>query len=252
MFLRSLVISTVLGMLCGAPLLAAQKASEATDKLSTDQDKTSYALGTTIGRQIAGMLRSNETNVVAKYLVIGIQDVLENNKFALSNEEIQEVMKTLTAAAEEKRKKMQVEQEKRKKELAAQGEKNAVTGTAYLEANAKKEGVKTTATGLQYRVLKEGTGEQPKATDKVKVHYRGTLTDGTEFDSSYKRGQPVQFGLSNVIGGWTEGVQLMKIGAKYEFAIHWDLAYKDAGRPPTIPPKSVLIFEVELLEIVKE
>jgi len=127
---------------------------------------------------------------------------------------------------------------------------NLEKGEAFLAENAKKEGVKTTASGLQYKVLKEGTGKSPQATDTVSVHYRGTLLDGTEFDSSIKRGQPAEFPLNRVIPGWTEGVQLMKVGAKYQFTIPSKLAYGERGTPGgPIPPNSTLIFEVELLAI---
>ena len=124
-------------------------------------------------------------------------------------------------------------------------------GEAFLAENKKKEGVMTTASGLQYKILKEGTGEKPKATDTVKVHYRGTTLDGKEFDSSYKRNEPATFPLNGVIKGWTEGLQLMKAGSKFEFVIPSELAYGKPGHPPSIPPDATLIFEVELLDIEK-
>ena len=124
------------------------------------------------------------------------------------------------------------------------------TGEAFLKENAKKEGVKTTASGLQYKVLKEGEGKSPKATDTVKVHYKGTLIDGKEFDSSYKRGEPIEFPLNRVIPGWTEGVQLMKEGAKYQFTIPSKIGYGERGTPGgPIPPNATLIFEVELIQV---
>jgi FKBP-type peptidyl-prolyl cis-trans isomerase len=127
---------------------------------------------------------------------------------------------------------------------------NLEKGEAFLAENATKEGVKVTASGLQYKVLKEGDGKSPQATDTVQVHYKGTLLDGTEFDSSYKRGQPAEFPLNRVIPGWTEGVQLMKEGAKYQFTIPSKLAYGERGTPGgPIPPNSTLIFEVELISI---
>jgi len=123
------------------------------------------------------------------------------------------------------------------------------TGQAFLAENGKKEGITTTASGLQYKVLTEGTGKKPKATDTVKVHYRGTLLDGTEFDSSYKRKEPIEFGLNQVIRGWTEGVQLMSEGSKYEFYIPSNLAYGPRGAGGDIGPDETLIFEVELLAV---
>jgi FKBP-type peptidyl-prolyl cis-trans isomerase len=134
--------------------------------------------------------------------------------------------------------------------LAGMAETSTDKGKAYLEENAKKEGVKTTASGLQYKVLKEGEGKTPKASDTVSVHYRGTLLDGTEFDSSIKRGQPAEFPLDRVIKGWTEGVQLMKEGSKYQFVIPPQLAYGERGTPGgPIGPNATLIFEVELLKV---
>jgi FKBP-type peptidyl-prolyl cis-trans isomerase len=127
---------------------------------------------------------------------------------------------------------------------------NLEKGEAFLKENSTKEGVKTTASGLQYKVLKEGAGKSPKATDTVQVHYKGTLLDGTEFDSSYKRGQPAKFPLNRVIPGWTEGVQLMKEGAKYQFTIPSKLAYGERGTPGgPIPQNATLIFEVELITV---
>jgi FKBP-type peptidyl-prolyl cis-trans isomerase len=122
-------------------------------------------------------------------------------------------------------------------------------GRKFLEENAKKAGVKTTSSGLQYKVITEGAGRKPKATETVTVHYRGTLIDGTEFDSSYKRGEPISFGLNRVIAGWTEGLQLMPTGSKYEFYIPYNLAYGERGAGGVIPPYATLIFEVELLGV---
>jgi FKBP-type peptidyl-prolyl cis-trans isomerase len=122
-------------------------------------------------------------------------------------------------------------------------------GKKFLEDNAKKAGVKTTPSGLQYKVLTEGTGKKPKGTETVTVHYRGTLIDGTEFDSSYKRGESISFALNRVIAGWTEGLQLMPTGSKYEFYIPYNLAYGERGAGSVIPPYATLIFEVELLGV---
>ena len=135
--------------------------------------------------------------------------------------------------------------------LAAMAATPAEKGEEFLKENAKKEGVKTTASGLQYKVIKEGEGKSPKATDTVSVHYRGTLLDGTEFDSSYKRNEPTQFPLNRVIKGWTEGVQLMKEGAKYQFFIPSQLAYGERGTPGgPIGPNETLIFDIELLKVL--
>src|SRR5438270_10025397 len=128
------------------------------------------------------------------------------------------------------------------------GKKNAADAEKFLADNKKKEGVKTTESGLQYKVLKEGNGAQPKSSDTVTVNYRGTLTDGTEFDSSYKRGQPATFPVSGVIKGWTEALQMMKAGSKYQLFIPASLAYGEQGRPG-IPPNATLIFEVELMDV---
>jgi FKBP-type peptidyl-prolyl cis-trans isomerase len=125
----------------------------------------------------------------------------------------------------------------------------ADAGKEFLEANGKKEGVTTTASGLQYKVIKAGSGANPKATDTVKVHYKGTFLDGKTFDSSYDRGEPISFPLNRVIAGWTEGVQLMPVGSTYEFYIPSNLAYGERGAPGAIPPNSTLIFVVELLDI---
>ncbi len=140
------------------------------------------------------------------------------------------------------------EQTAKPAEVKDQG-KTQMTGDQFLAENAKKEGVKTTASGLQYKALKEGTGPKPKATDTVTVNYRGTFIDGKEFDSSYKRNQPATFPLNGVIKGWTEGLQLMPVGSKYMFYIPPALAYGERGYPGAVPPNSVLIFEVELLSI---
>jgi FKBP-type peptidyl-prolyl cis-trans isomerase FklB len=141
-----------------------------------------------------------------------------------------------------------IQQEKKKEELAKYGVYKK-EGLAFLEANKTKEGVKTTESGLQYVVLKEGKGRKPKTTDRVKVHYHGTTVDGTVFDSSVDRGTPAEFGVTQVIKGWTEGLQLMKVGSKYKFFIPQELAYGENPRPGIIKPFMALIFEVELLDI---
>ena len=162
-----------------------------------------------------------------------VSDVLAGRPTALSNREAQELLNNYF-------------QEKEK----AQAQQAIADGKVFLEANAKKEGVITTKSGLQYEVLREGTGKNPKATDTVRCHYEGRLLDGSVFDSSYKRGEPADFGLNQVITGWTEGVQLMKEGAKYRFYIPYLLGYGERGAGASIPPYSTLIFDVELIEIL--
>jgi FKBP-type peptidyl-prolyl cis-trans isomerase FkpA len=144
--------------------------------------------------------------------------------------------------------KLQASQQAKQKEAA---EKNKAEGEKFLADNAKKPGVKVTASGLQYQVIKEGTGAKPAATDQVSVHYTGTLIDGTKFDSSYDRNEPAKFALNGVIPGWGEALQLMKVGSKYKLFIPSNLAYGDRGTPGPIGPNAALIFDVELLEIVK-
>jgi FKBP-type peptidyl-prolyl cis-trans isomerase len=204
--------------------------------LGTELDKVSYIIGT----QIAGNLKQAQIEVNIDLLAQGIKDVLAGNELALSQDEI----KTVYAAWQEKMRQKQAD------EKAKAASENLAKGTAFLEANKAKEGVKVLPSGLQYKVIKEGTGNIPVATDKVKTHYRGTLIDGKEFDSSYKRGKPAEFPVARVISGWTEALQLMKEGAKWELYIPANLAYKEPGRPG-IPPNSTLIFEIELIEIVK-
>ena len=211
---------------------------ESADKeltLETEKQKASYSIGYNIGSNLKAGLDELELSI----LMQGIKDGALKDKPQLSFDEMQK-------ASIGFQQKLRTRQMEKRKGL---GEKNKVEGEAFLKENATKEGVKVTASGLQYKVLQEGTGATPKATDIVKVHYRGTLIDGTEFDSSYSRGDPATFPLNRVIPGWTEGVQLMKVGAKYKFFTPSELAYKDRAVGAKIGPNSVLIFEVELLGI---
>jgi len=212
-----------------------QQAAPAATQLSSDKAKLSYAIGMDIGMS----LKSLQADLDRTVLVAAINDRLDGGKLKLSDEE----------AGKAKQAFFKKQAAKRAAEQKAAAEKNKADGTAFLAKNGKKKGVTTTASGLEYEVLKQGDGAKPKATDKVTVHYRGTLIDGTEFDSSYKRGQPVTFPLNGVIKGWTEGVQLMNVGSKFKFAIPSDLAYGPRGAGPKIGPDSVLVFEVELLGI---
>jgi FKBP-type peptidyl-prolyl cis-trans isomerase len=200
---------------------------EKSPQLKDQKDKVSYSIGLNIGFNLG---RQN-VQVNHDVLAAGIKDAIAG-KPQLNTDQVKEVMATFEKDMQQKQK--------------AAGEKNASEGAKFLEENKKKEGVKATASGLQYKVLKEGTGPQPKETDTVTVNYRGTLINGTEFDSSYKRGQPATFPLNGVIKGWTEGLQLMKTGSKYQFFVPPNLAYGDRNVGPDIAPNSTLIFEVEL------
>ena len=194
-------------------------------------DKLSYALGHNIGHQLKEM-GLKESLVIEDYTT-AITDVLQGRPAQMNHEEAHRVLEQFFSEMEERQSK------------AARAE-----GEAFLAENKKRAGVVTTASGLQYEVLAEGTGHQPKATDTVRCHYEGTLIDGSVFDSSYRRGAPAEFGLNQVIAGWTEGVQLMKEGAKYKFYIPYHLAYGERGAGSSIPPYSALIFIVELIKVL--
>lgn len=206
------------------------------DDLKTDTDKLSYSIGLDMGRNF----KKQGTEINAKALAQGVKDFIDGNEACLTEEEIKTTFENF-------RKKMT---EKKGAEAAQAGEKNKKEGEAFLAKKKTEEGVKSTKSGVLYKIIKEGTGKQPTLKSKVRVHYKGTLINGTEFDSSYKRNEPVEFQLGQVIKGWQEGVQLMKEGSKYELYIPSDLAYGKNGAGKDIGPDSTLIFEVELLKIV--
>ena len=210
--------------------------ADALKALPSKEEQYSYAMGFDLG----GSMKSLPTKIDEEQFVSGLKSALSGDKGLLSNEEVQGLKMEFIKKA----------QADKMASMKAEGEKNLKIGKDYLAANKTKEGVVETASGLQYKVITAGTGAKPAATDTVKVHYRGTTLDGTEFDSSYKRNAPAQFALNQVIPGWTEGLQLMPVGSKYEFTIPSPLAYGDRGHGPQIPPSSTLKFEVELLEIV--
>ena len=217
----------------------AATAALAEDKLdlTAEKSRASYA----IGADIANSMKRQSLDLDTKALAAGLVDGM-SGKLQLKDAELEKAMNDFKTALMSKRQAAQ----------ASASAENTKKGADYLAANAKKDGVKTTASGLQYKVMKAGPdgGKSPKATDTVKVHYHGTLIDGTVFDSSVQRGEPISFPLNGVIPGWTEGVQLMKVGAKYQFTIPSKLAYGERGTPGgPIPPNSTLIFEVELLAI---
>ena len=200
-------------------------------------DKKSYALGMNMGMS---MLQSGIREVKIDDFAAGVAAMLEGRKPALSVEEADQVLDKFFSELDETRRAEQAEIGKAFKE---EGEK-------WLAENAKKEGVKVTASGLQYKVIQEGTGRKPKATDRIRCHYEGSFTDGRVFDSSYKRGEPIVFGLNQVIKGWTEGLQLMAEGAKYELYIPYQLAYGETGSQGAIPPCCALKFIVELIKVL--
>ena len=202
----------------------------------TEMDKISYAIGTRAGQSF----KRQELEINLEMLLRGIEDEMAGRELALSVEEMKKAMTDHRKRVAQKRK------EKFEKEAA----ENLVKSSAFLEENKTKPGVQVLPSGLQYKVLKDGTGRTPTVTDRVKVNYRGTLVDGTEFDSSYKRGKPYEPEVTGVIPGWTEALQLMKEGAKWQLFIPSELAYGDKPRGRTIPPNAALIFEIELLEIL--
>ncbi|RRN01794.1 FKBP-type peptidyl-prolyl cis-trans isomerase [Bibersteinia trehalosi] len=201
-------------------------------KLDSVEAKGGYGVGLQIGQQLIGSGLDVEPNAVVK----GILDVLNQNEPALDINEVTKALQELSARAE-------AEQRKAFEALEAEGK-------AFLEENKKAKGVQVTESGLQYEILTEGTGAKPAKTDKVRVHYTGSLIDGTVFDSSVKRGTPAEFPVTGVIAGWVEALQMMSVGSKWRLTIPHNLAYGERGAGASIPPFSTLIFEVELLEIL--
>lgn len=237
----SLVALAVVG------LSACNQEQKATDvaanvELKTEAQKEAYSVGASIGKYMSGHIKEQEElgmPVDRNLIISGFSSGL-NDDLKLTEEEMQTVLQGLDEKLNEKR----------QTQAAALAEKALADSSAFLDTNKAKEGVVTTESGLQYEVMTPGTGDKPVAEDTVEVHYVGTLTDGTEFDSSVARGEPAKFPLNRVIPGWTEGVQLMPVGAKYKFVIPANLAYGDRDTG-TIPANSTLVFEVELLSIEK-
>jgi FKBP-type peptidyl-prolyl cis-trans isomerase FklB len=200
--------------------------------IKTDADKVSYGIGLQLGQQVKGQ---SFPHFSLDALVVGLPDIFNNAPMRFPDDEMQAAFTTINqqvqSAASE----------------AAQS--NKVTGQAFLDENAKKEGVIVTDSGLQYEIITEGNGDKPKQSDTVITHYHGTLIDGTIFDSSVDRGEPAQFPVNGVIQGWIEALQLMPVGSKWRLTIPSDLAYGDQGSAPTINPGATLIFEIELLDI---
>ena len=227
------VCAVVSFMLVAGPAVAADPVTE----LKTEKQKLSYALGLDLG----SYFKSLETDFDLSAVSQGITDSYTGSKALLTPDEAEKIQKQFA-----------IDQQKKKVEqIKAVMETNKDAAAEFLEKNKTAEGVKVTASGLQYKVMTEGKGDKPSATDTVKVHYKGTLLDGTEFDSSYKRNEPASFRVDQVIPGWTEALQLMAPGSKYMLYLPPELAYGDRGAPPAIEPGSLLIFEVELIEIIK-
>ena len=218
-------------MIVAGPSAAADQAQE----LTTENQKLSYALGLDLGAYFKSL---GEDFDLAK-IQQGINDSYTGNKPLLTAEEAAQVQQAFAARQQEKQVKKVMEMSAANKEAAKK----------FLDENKGKEGVVTTASGLQYKVIKQGTGQKPTATDTVKVHYKGSLLNGTEFDSSYKRNQPLEFKVDQVIPGWGEALQLMNSGSTYMLYIPPELAYGDRGAPPVIEPGSLLVFKVELLDV---
>lgn len=206
-----------------------------TTALNTLIQRLSYI----VGENMAHQLKNDGLSLDSAALALAIEDVMGDKPSRLTDDEKRSTVE-------------QVQKESQERQMAVQAEqsaKNKAAGEAYLAENAKKEGVITTASGLQYKELVAGDGAKPSKSDRVKVHYKGTLIDGTVFDSSYDRGEPIVFPVTGVIAGWVEGLQLMSVGSKFELAIPSDLAYGERGSGPVIGADATLVFEVELLDI---
>ena len=213
----------------GEPNAAGGAAAPKTALLQTEQDKISYVIGAQLGQNF----RVQGIEIKVESFMSGLQDAIAGKKLALTPDQMNQLMTNFQRTM-----------------IAKQATKNLSQATAFLEANKAKEGVKVLPSGLQYKVITEGTGKTPTTSDKVRTHYRGTLIDGKEFDNSYKRNKPAEFPVTGVIKGWTEALQLMKEGAKWELYIPPNLAYGERGQRG-IPPNSMLIFEIELLEVLQ-
>lgn len=227
---------------CGGK--ADKSAAAAEPTLESVEQRLSYMVGTNMAKQF----KRDGVEIDFDALKLGINDTMADKESRLSEEQVQETISTLQARAQERQ---QEELAAQQKERAEASEKNKTEGAAYLSANAAKEGVVTTESGLQYKELTAGEGEKPEYNDTVSVHYKGTLIDGTEFDSSYKRNEPATFPVAGVIPGWVEALQLMNVGDKWELTIPSELAYGENGAGANIGPNATLVFEVELLSVTK-
>lgn len=235
--MKNIMAGLALGLfLVPAGFTGAAVAADAS--LETQKDKISYSMGLDLGNYLNGLGGKIDLAILKQ----GIDDGFSGAEPKLSTEEIEAAQQAFAAE-------MQVEQQAM---LAEMQQKNAAAGQVFLEENKEKDTVTVTESGLQYEVLKEGDGKKPEATDKVKVDYVGTLINGDEFDSSIKRGEPAVFTVNQVIPGWSEALQLMSVGSQYRVVIPSELAYGEQGASPVIEPNSVLVFEIDLLDIIEE
>ena len=233
--LATAVTSAVLATAITSALLSTgARAADPAPALKDEMDKISYSIGVNIGTSVRGQTQQQGLDVKPDLVAAGLRDALSGGKTLLTEDEVRTALMGL--------------QQQMAGKQAALAEKNKKAGEVFLAENKGKPGVKTLPSGLQYQVLKEGKGQKPKSTDTVKANYRGTLIDGTEFDSS-EPGEPVSFPLGNVIPGWTEALQLMPVGSKWRLFIPSDLAYGARGAGELIGPNSTLIFDVELLGV---
>ncbi len=235
MYLRLFSIMLLLVSLVGCAAEEAKIAPEL--KLDTPKSRISYTIGVNIGKDF----KTQKMDIDADVLLLGLKDSMADKELRLTDEEMASEIESF----------QQEMQAKITAEMEAMVVKNKAEGEAFLAENAKKEGVVVTESGLQYKVLEPGEGDAPEATDVVTVHYLGTLIDGTQFDSSYDRGQPATFPVGGVIAGWTEALQLMKPGAKWQLVIPAELAYGERGAGQVIGPNATLLFDVELISVEK-
>jgi FKBP-type peptidyl-prolyl cis-trans isomerase FklB len=221
--------------MCGVVTLSGAAFAADSPELKSDKEKLSYSIGMDIG----GNLKRGSIEVDPDLLAKGLKDTYGGGKTLLTEDEARQTLEVAQKAL----------MAKKAETMQKQSEKNKADGEKFLAENAKKAGVKTLPSGLQYKVITPGKGKTPKASDTVTVHYKGTLIDGTEFDSSYKRGEPASFPVSGVIPGWIEALQLMKEGAKWQLFIPPNLAYGERGAGRDIGPNATLLFEVELISV---